>query len=221
MDPWYQPRRRFYLVVPTLIGLNSFVFVMWQFYMPPPMNPGFLWMNENFTTSWNFLVEGRVWGLLTSVFSHSLLLHFFINMFVLYSFGTLMERVLGSMSFLRFYLIAGIMGSLAHCVVSYSLIGDPSVQALGASGAIAGVLLYFALLFPKEKILLFGLIPIPALIGALMFIGLDLWGLTAQARGGGLPIGHGAHLGGAFTGIFFYFLHRRRRQRRRFDPYFS
>ncbi len=83
------------------------------------------------------------------------------------------------------------------------------MSALGASGAVAGLVLVFSLLFPKEKLLLFGIIPLPALFGALAFIALDLWGLFAQAGGGGLPIGHGAHLGGAFTGILFYFLYVR------------
>ena len=41
-----------------------------------------------------------------------------------------------------------------------------------------------------------GIVPVPALAGVLAFVGLDLWGLIAQGRGGGLPIGHGAHLGG-------------------------
>jgi membrane associated rhomboid family serine protease len=49
------------------------------------------------------------------------------------------------------------------------------------------------------------------MVGALAFIGLDVWGLIAQAEGGGLPIGHGAHLGGAFTGILYYFLFLRGR----------
>jgi hypothetical protein len=59
--------------------------------------------------------------------------------------------------------------------------------------------------------LLFFVVPLPAIVGALAFIGLDVWGLIAQAEGGGLPIGHGAHLGGAFAGILYYVLFLRRR----------
>jgi membrane associated rhomboid family serine protease len=68
----------------------------------------------------------------------------------------------------------------------------------------------FALMFPRQIILLFYIIPLPAIFGALGFVALDLWGLSAQAHGGGLPIGHGAHLGGALTGAVFYFLFLRR-----------
>lgn len=175
---------------------------MWSF-SENTLQPGF--MMNHFTISWDTLTAGRPWTLLTSVFSHQLLFHIFINMYVLYSFGSLIERLLGSGAFIRFYLVAGIFSSLAHSFVSAFLIGDPSIAAVGASGAIAGVILVFSLLFPKEKILLFGIIPIPAIFGALAFIGLDLWGLISQTKGGGLPIGHGAHLGGAFIGIVYYF----------------
>jgi hypothetical protein len=61
------------------------------------------------------------------------------------------------------------------------------------------------LLFPRHKILLMGIVPVPALIGVLAFVGIDLWGLFAQTRGGGLPIGHGAHLGGALAGAIMWF----------------
>lgn len=168
-------------------------------------------MEDNFLVSWDALEEGRWWTLLTSVFSHTLFIHIFINMFVLNSFGSLLEQVLGSWRFLRFYLAAGVIASICHCVVSRYIIEQPHQAALGASGAVAGLVLVFALLFPKEKILLFGLIPLPALWGALGFVALDIWGLSAQSHGGGLPIGHGAHLGGAFAGAAYYFFYLRRR----------
>jgi membrane associated rhomboid family serine protease len=155
--------------------------------------------------SWDALLDGRLWVLLTSVFSHISLLHILLNMLVLNNFGPILERVLGAKAFLKFYLVAGIFSSLAHSLVSALILSKPEVPALGASGAISGLVMVFSLLFPKQIMLLFGLVPVPALIGALMFAGLDLWGLFVQAEGGGLPIGHGAHLGGAFCGLFYYF----------------
>ena len=105
---------------------------------------------------------------------------------------------------------AAVFSSLSHCLVSSVLLGDNNIAALGASGAISGLLLAYALYFPHHKILLFGIIPIPALAGVLGFVGIDLWGLVAQSRGGGLPIGHGAHLGGALAGAVMYFFWLRR-----------
>jgi len=154
--------------------------------------------------SWSALVDGRVWVLLTSVFSHVMVLHLFINMFVLNSFGRFLEQFLGPKFYLSFYIVAGLISSFSHAALSNYLLGQPDLPALGASGAIAGLVLLFSLTFPKEKIVLFGIIPVPALVGAVAFVGLDLWGLAAQAEGGGLPIGHGAHLGGAFTGLLAY-----------------
>jgi rhomboid-like protein len=198
------------LVVPTIIILNIGVFLMWQ----QAGESHLAFMADNFLVSWSGLQEGRYWTLLTSVFSHNMFLHIFINMFVLNSFGTLLENVLGRLRFALFYLGAGIVSSLCHCLLSQYYLHQPDQAALGASGAIVGLVMVFSLLFPKEKILLFGFIPLPAIWGALAFVGLDLWGISAQAHGGGLPIGHGAHLGGAFAGLIYYFFFLRRRVRR-------
>jgi membrane associated rhomboid family serine protease len=195
-----------------IILANVVVFLMWQF-AGSSIDPQF--MMDHFLVSWSGLLDGRVWILITSVFSHSMFWHLLINMIVLYSFGPVMVQILGPRRFLIFYFLAGLISSLSHAMVSNFILHQPDLPALGASGAISAVILLFALIFPKQKILLFGIIPIPALIGALLFIGLDVWGLSAQAQGGGLPIGHGAHLGGALTGIIYYFFFFRRRFRRR------
>lgn len=127
-------------------------------------------------------------------------------MYALFGFAAVLENVLGPRRFLRFYLSAGVLASVSHCLVSAFLIGEPQLAALGASGAVSGVILLFALMFPEEKILLLGIIPMPALTAAVLFVGLDLWGLLAQTKGGTLPIGHGAHLGGAIYGLIYYFV---------------
>lgn len=192
-----------------IIVLNILVFLSWH--LPMGFNsPGF--MENNFLISWIGLAEGRYWTLITSAFSHNMFLHIFINMYVLYSFGSVVMRTLGVSRFLKFYFAAAIFSSFCHAAVSAFLLGEPQVPALGASGAIAGLILLFSLMYPKEKILLLGIIPMPAIVGALAFIGLDIWGLVAQAGGQGLPIGHGAHLGGALAGILYY-LNLRRKMR--------
>lgn len=162
-------------------------------------------MMDNFLVSSSALSQGRVWTLLTSVFSHNMLFHLLINMFVLYGFGRTMENVLGSKQFLIFYLIAGVVGSIAHCLTSSLLIRNPDLQALGASGAISGVLVVFSLMYPMQLVFLLGLLPLPAILATTLFVGSDLWGLIAQTEGSGIPIGHGAHLGGAMAGAIYYF----------------
>lgn len=202
------------MVVGILLSLNLIVYLAWLLARFDYINPTL--MIDNFLVSWQGLEDGRVWTLLTSVFSHSNLLHFFFNFFTLKSFGPIVENILGPRRFLIFFLLAGIVASFSHAAVSAFIVGDPTIPALGASGAISGVILLFSAIFPRERILIFGIIPIPAAIGALAFVGLDIWGLVAQAEGGGLPIGHGAHLGGAACGIV-YFIAIRKRLRRQVD----
>lgn len=186
-------------VVNALLALNVVVFLLWLWAAIPTSV-----MADHFLVSWRHLEEGRVWTLLTALFSHNLLFHLLINMIVLASFGPMLERAMGAGRFLAFYLVAGAVGSLAHAAASNFLIGAPAQPALGASSALAGVLLLFALAFPKSKVLLFFVIPLPAIVAALAFVAIDIWGLVVQIEGGGLPIGHGAHLGGALTGVVYY-----------------
>ena len=191
-------------IVAILLVANAGVFALWQVLGQSPV------MLDNFLVSWDGLVAGRWWTLLGSEFSHIAFLHFFLNMFVLASFGPILEYTIGSLRFLSFYLIAAIVASLSHAGVSAFVLGQPALPALGASGAISGVILLFSFLYPRARILLFGIIPMPALVGALLFVGLDAAGLVWQTQGGGLPIGHGAHLGGAATGALYYLLVIRR-----------
>lgn len=196
------PRRN--LIVRLIIALNVAVFVMWIL-----GNEEF--MAQHFTVSWEGLTEGRVWTLLTAEFSHNWIWHLVINMMVLVSFGSLLEGVLGRSRFIALYLFAAVIASLGHALVSAFIVGEPQMGAVGASGAIAGLVIVFAMMFPREKLLLLGIIPVTAWIGGIVFVGIDLWGLSAQAKGGGFPIGHGAHLGGAFAGALFYLLFLRKR----------
>jgi membrane associated rhomboid family serine protease len=193
--------------VSVIIGLNVLVFLAWQ---ASAMVPGlFDFMTANFLVSTSHILHGHLWTLITAAFSHNQLWHLAINMIVLWSFGTVLEHLWGTRIFVFFYLAAAIVASISHCAFSSFFLGRDDILALGASGAVSGLLLAYALHFPRHRILLFGIVPIPALAGVLAFVGLDLWGLIAQGRGGGLPIGHGAHLGGAFAGALIYFLYLR------------
>lgn len=206
------PKKASAPVVRVLLFVNIGIYLLW---MAPAVPTGLL--ADNLLVSWSLLAEGRVWVLLTSVFSHNLVFHFLVNMVVLLSFGPPTERLMGSRAFLRFFLLAGVLASVAHATTSAFLLDQPGLRALGASGALAGVLMLFSLSFPKAKVLLFFVIPLPAIVAALAFVAIDVWGLVAQIGGGTLPIGHGAHLGGGLVGVLYYFVRREelRRGRRR------
>jgi membrane associated rhomboid family serine protease len=197
-------------VVRTLLAVNILVFMLWTW----PGVPQAL-MAENFLVSWPHLARGRIWVLVTSVLSHILLLHLLVNMVVLVSFGEPMERLMGPKRFTVFFFVAGVVASLTHVATSSLLLGEPGLPALGASGALAGMLMLFSFSFPRARVLFFFILPVPALVAALAFIAIDIWGLTAQMGNGGLPIGHGAHLGGAAVGILYYLLRGRQLRARR------
>jgi membrane associated rhomboid family serine protease len=198
-------------VVLAILIANSVVFGAWLALGDSPI------MTNSFLVSWDALAAGRYWTLLGSAFSHMLFLHFFLNMYVLASFGSVVEQIIGSARFLAFYLVAAIVASFGHAAVSAFLLGQPGLPALGASGAVSGVIILFSLMIPRARILLLGIFPMPAIVGAVLFVGLDIAGLAAQTGGGGLPIGHGAHLSGAAVGALTYLLLARQLQRARAD----
>lgn len=198
-DQWW---RRPVRAVWVILALNIGVFLLWIAARTGGPLQEFVF--KYFLVSPLHLQDGLYWSLLGSAFSHNQLWHLLFNMIVLHSFGGILERLFGLRLFVSFYLGAAIVASLSHCAVSAFLLGEMDSFALGASGALAGILIAYALLFPRHKILLFGIVPLPAIVAAALFVGLDIWGLIAQGRGGGLPIGHGAHLGGALCGLLLY-----------------
>lgn len=185
------------MVTNVILIINGLIFALWMV-LPTDL------MAQHFLVSMSGVASGKFWTLLTSVFSHNTVWHLLLNMFALRGFGQAVEGFIGPKRFLNLYLLTGLAGSLLHCLVSTYLLESPGLPALGASGAVCGIILFYSFSFPSRKILLLALIPVPAIWGSILLVGLDLWGLSYQAQGRGLPIGHGAHLGGALTGLLYY-----------------
>ncbi|NIZ15328.1 rhomboid family intramembrane serine protease [Phaeobacter sp. HF9A] len=141
--------------------------------------------------------------LVSSIFIHGGLLHLAGNMLFLWIFGDNMEDEMGHLPFLIFYLACGIGATLAHVLSA----PQSNVPLVGASGAIAGVMGGYLLMFPKARvdiliilIFFFRIIPLPAFIMlglwlAMQFIG----GLAADPNLGG--VAYWAHAGGFFLGL--------------------
>jgi len=133
--------------------------------------------------------------LITSAFLHVDLLHLLFNMMALLSFGPVVERILGTDGLIVVYI-----GSLvaSKLVTIWNNRDNPAYSAVGASGAVSGVILSFCVFFPFKGVYLLGLpIPIPAIL-----FGVGYMLISAQLMGNANRIiGHEAHLGGAFGGI--------------------
>ena len=133
------------------------------------------------------------WTVVTYMFVHAWLTHLAFNMFTLWMFGPRLEQVWGTRSFSYFYLWCGLGGAIAHLIFA----GD--VGVIGASGAISGVLVAYALRWPDEEIFLFGLIPMKSRWLIAVMIGMNL--IFALSPGSGID--WTAHLGGMAFGWLF------------------
>ncbi len=139
----------------------------------------------------------RPYQLFTHMFTHAGFGHLFFNMFNLWMFGRILENVWGAKRFLTFYLICGIAAAAAHLTFQY-ITGGYS-YAVGASGAVMGVLVAFAYLFPNTELMfIFFPVPIKAKWIVMAMIAFDLFGGLGSGADG---IAHWAHLGGAACGF--------------------
>src|ERR1700728_3084653 len=132
------------------------------------------------------------WQVVTYAFLHEGFLHIFLNMFALFMFGTPLERYWGSGRFLVFYFVCVLAAALTQQTVA--LFAHSQAPTLGASGGIFGLLLAFAVYFPRQRImLLFPPIPLPAWAFVTIYGLIEVFlGVTGNQAG----VAHFAHLGG-------------------------
>lgn len=138
----------------------------------------------------------RPWQVLTYAFLHGGLTHLAFNMFGLWMFGAELERVWGARRMVHFYLASVLVAALAQLLVTaYLGSGAPTV---GASGGLFGLLIGFAMVFPRRKITpLIPPIPMPAPVFVALYGAIELTlGVTGSASG----VAHFAHLGGLLGG---------------------
>jgi membrane associated rhomboid family serine protease len=140
-----------------------------------------------------FILEAP-WTPFTYMFVHAPgLWHIFFNMLTLFFFGPRVEERLGSKRFITLYLLSGLGGAALSFLT-------PNVAIVGASGATFGVFLAFAMFWPRDRILIWGVIPVEARILVLVTTLYSLWGGTGSMGG---SIAHWAHLGG-YAAAYIY-----------------
>ncbi len=139
----------------------------------------------------------QLWRFFTYMFLHGGFTHIAFNMFGLWMFGSPIERLWGSRPFLIYYFICGLGGALTYGL--FNLVGMNSfIPMLGASGALFGILLAYALSFPDSILLVAFIIPMKAKYAVALF---GLVSLLSMPGGG--SIAHMAHLGGMLTGYLY------------------
>ena len=141
------------------------------------------------------------WRILTHAFIHADWMHLAFNMFVLYEFGQTVGRdldFLGWMGFPALYLL-GIVGGAIPALRKHG--DNPNYRSLGASGAVSAILLAFICLHPTRTLLLFFVVPVPAVLAGVLFF----WYESRMQQRSTTRIAHDAHLGGALVGVLWVF----------------
>jgi membrane associated rhomboid family serine protease len=144
--------------------------------------------------------------LLSGIFMHGGFMHLFGNMLYLWIFGDNVESRLGHMRYVLFYLLGGLLASLAHVFATYAFDGNPLVPSLGASGAISAVLGAYILLFPHRRvrvIMLRILTTVPAIVAIGIWFAFQLMSGLGMLGGGSQEggVAYGAHIGGFIAGV--------------------
>ena len=146
--------------------------------------------------------HGWIWTFITYMFMHASISHLLFNMLGLFIFGTQVERQTGSLEFLLYYLVTGMLAGVLSFFI-YALTGTSAVL-LGASGAIFAVQLAYAVIFPDSILYLWGILPLRAPVMVLGFTALELiFSITGTNTG----VAHLTHLAGFGFG-WLYFLAR-------------
>jgi len=198
-----------------LISANVLVFI-YQLTLSPRAAKLFVLANATVPARIPAFLAGHapasvaVFPLFSSMFLHGGLMHLLGNMLFLYIFGDNVEDTFGHIGYLLFYLLCGIGSGLIHVMFNWG----SAIPALGASGAISGVMGAYAVLFPHHKILTFFfifLIPVPAILilgywFVLQFVA-GINGLGMATAGG---VAWWAHIGGFLMGVVIAWVGKKR-----------
>ena len=200
---WYRQRPRINAprrtsAVMMLIIVNVVMFVLSVFLRKAGWDP----VHQGLGLVPNDVVERfMVWEIVTSMFLHADLFHILMNMLILFMFGSGVEQRLGRGPFFRLYFGAGILAGLAYIV--FGLFDAPFRPAVGASGGVMGLLVYFTMVNPNARVLFMMFIPMRMIWATTIILGIDLY-YFIFADSGATGIAHTAHLGGALFGFLYY-----------------
>ena len=207
MGYYYDNGNNFISQIPTvtknLVAINILMFIATL------VNENF--MVTNFAMFYPASPFFKPWQILTHMFMHGGFWHIFFNMYSLLMFGSILERSLGPKKFLIFYFVTGLGAAALHTGVEWMqarvFIANGAVNAyqallmtptLGASGAIYGVLIGFAMLYPQARLtLIFPPIPMTAKWLVIIFAAIELFSGINGIQDG---VAHFAHLGGMLFG---------------------
>jgi membrane associated rhomboid family serine protease len=150
------------------------------------------------------LAPSQPWRFVTSIFLHANFAHLFYNMLALFFFGLYLERLVSQKIYLTIFFTSGIFGNILFLLTTF----DPSIPAVGASGAIYGIIGALAALRPFAIVYVY-FTPMPLIVMAFIWALISFIGIFVPSQ-----IAHAAHLSGLITGYLIgYFLKKREGKR--------
>lgn len=200
----------------TLITINIIIFIIFSILI----SQGILSIDSIAIKPSNILQGKYLWTFLTSMFMHAGFFHLFVNMLSLVFVGPLIEKIIGKRRYILFYILSGIFAGLFFVLMSLIFVGDFETYAVGASGALFGLIGLLMVLTPNLPVYLM-FIPIPikmkyAAPGMLIV----LWLISFTES---VSIGNTAHLGGLIAGIIYgiYLRKKYKNKTKYISKYFS
>lgn len=199
-----QPHQRFPVVTLIIIVLNVLVFAGWQLQVGLPASVDQAAFIPADLTEYSG--TGAIPTLFTAMFMHGGWMHLIGNMWFLWIFGNNIEDACGHGRFIVFYLLTGVLATLAHVAA------DPAstVPLVGASGAVSGVLGAYLVKHPRAQVrtliplgIFTRLVDVPAFLFLLIWIGLQIFWQVSKQQGG---VAYLAHIGGFIAGVVLIFL---------------
>jgi membrane associated rhomboid family serine protease len=140
------------------------------------------------------------WTIITYMFVHGGFLHVFLNMLMLFFFGPPLEEVWGGKEFLKYYALCGVAGALFNVGAMAVGLGTGTIPIIGASGAIYGVMLAYALNWPNSLVWIYAIFPIKVKYLVMILGAITFFSAFGRASNG---IAHFAHLGGLVVGFLY------------------
>lgn len=161
----------------------------------------------------NLFVKGYLWQAVTYLFLHGNLMHIIFNMLVLAMFGAELESIWGTKFFFTYYFGCGVGSIILYLIATLFFIpGALHTPVVGASGALYGLLLAYALLFPNRQLLFMFIFPLKAKHFVILIGAIELYMTLTQSGG---QVANLVHLSGIFVGYLILLNETRRRNRKR------
>ena len=188
-----------------IIAINVAIFILDAFSQHVP-GTGLNYLSWAMSLNTGVLAKPWLWWkFLTCGFAHASYpeyQHILFNMLGLFFLGRMVEQRYGRKEFLWFYMLTIVFGSILWCVLNTIQGINPNIALIGASGAITGVVMLFALNFPKVTILFMFIIPMPAWVLGVMLVVFNIFGMGGVA--GEPNVAYGVHLAGAGFALAYY-----------------